>query len=144
MRNRVGNLTSNSIRKMMSTWTQRNRMSRTRREPADSSLTYLRVIETVTEAGITQAELAQAVGAGPRSVQNWVNGQNMPRGRSAERLLDLKTIVEILRDSYTEEGIRIWLHSRNRNLDLKRPIDLLTQGAIDEVLQEARWVAGGM
>jgi hypothetical protein len=119
-------------------------MTRIRSQQPDPSLTFLKVIEEVTDAGITQAELGQAVGAGPRSVQNWVSGQNTPRGKTAERLLDLRTIVEILRDSYTEEGIKIWLHSRNRNLDLRRPIDLLTQGQMDEVLEEARWVAGGM
>lgn len=109
-----------------------------------SSPTYLAVIEEVTDSGITQAELGRAVGAGARSVQNWINGQNSPRGRTAERLLDLRTIVALLKDSYTDEGIKIWLHSRNRNLDLARPIDLLTEGQIDAVLDEAHWVAGGM
>lgn len=115
-----------------------------RRADSASSLTYLAVIEEVTDSGITQAELGRAVGAGARSVQNWITGQNSPRGRTAERLLDLRTIVGLLRDSYTDEGIKIWLHSRNRNLDLARPIDLLTEGQMDAVLDEARWVAGGM
>ena len=108
------------------------------------SLTYMRVIDDVTRSGITQAELAKAVGAGPRSVQNWASGQNSPRGKSVTRLLDLHAIVSILHDSYTDEGIGIWLHSRNRNLDMQRPVDLLVEGRIDEVLDEARWVAGGM
>lgn len=108
------------------------------------SLTYMRVIEEVTRSGITQTELAHAVGASPRSVQNWASGQNTPRGKSMEKLLDLRALVDLLHDSYTEEGIGIWLHSRNRNLDLQRPIDLLVEGRIDEVLDEARWVAGGM
>lgn len=114
------------------------------RGKASGSLSYLRVIAEVTRSGITQAELGKAVGAAPRSVQNWASGENSPRGRKAERLLDVKTIVELLGDSYTEEGIEIWLHSRNRNLDMARPIDLLTEGRIDEVLEQARWVAGGM
>ena len=111
---------------------------------AEASLSYLSVIEEVTGSGITQGELGQAVGAGLRSVQNWASGQNQPRGRTATKLLDLRTIVALLRDSYTDEGIEIWLRSRNRNLDLQRPIDLLTQGRLDEVLEEARWVTGGM
>ena len=109
-----------------------------------ASVTYMRVVEKVTNSGITQAELAKAVGAGSRSVQNWASGQNAPRGRSAERLLDLHSIVDLLGDSYTPEGIDIWLHSRNRNLDMRRPIDLLTEGHFDRVLEEAKWVAGGM
>lgn len=111
---------------------------------AQGSLTYIRVIDEVTQTGITQAELGKVVGASVRSVQNWANGQNFPRGKSIVRLLDLHTIVRILADSYTDEGIDIWLHSRNRNMDMQRPIDLLVRGQIDEVLEEARWVAGGM
>ncbi|WP_032366064.1 transcriptional regulator [Rhodococcoides fascians] len=114
------------------------------RHESPASLTYIRVIEEVTRTGITQSELGKVVGAATRSVQNWANGQNMPRGKSVVRLLDLHTIVSILADSYTDEGIDIWLHARNRNLDMQRPIDLLTAGKIDEVLAEARWVAGGM
>jgi transcriptional regulator with XRE-family HTH domain len=104
----------------------------------------MRVVEKVTNSGITQSELAKAVGAGARSVQNWASGSNAPRGRSAEKLLDLHSIVDLLSDSYTPEGIDIWLHSRNRNLDMRRPIDLLVEGELEQVLDEAKWVAGGM
>lgn len=110
----------------------------------EQGLTYLRVVDQVTSSGITQAELGQAVGASVRTVQNWASGVNPPSGRNASRLLDVRSIIDQLRDSYNDEGIQIWLHSRNRNLDMRRPIDLLTEGRIDEVLDEARWVAGGM
>ena len=118
--------------------------SERRAAPPSGSLSFLRVIEEVTSSGITQLELGKAVGAAPRSVQNWATGDVEPRGAKVAKLLDVKTIVDLLRDSYTDEGIKIWLHSRNRNLDLERPIDLLTQGRIEEVLDEARWVAGSM
>ena len=116
----------------------------TKRTDEATSVTYMRVVEKVTNSGITQSELAKAVGIGARSVQNWASGQNAPRGRSADRLLDLHSIVDLLSDSYTPEGIDIWLHSRNRNLNMQRPIDLLTEGELDRVLEEAKWVAGGM
>jgi uncharacterized protein (DUF2384 family) len=109
-----------------------------------SSLSYLRVLEQVTSSGITQAELGKAVGAAVRTVQTWAAGDNHPKGIKAQRLLDVQTIVSLLHDAYTDEGIKIWLHSRNRNLDMSRPIDLLTEGRIDEVLEEAESVAGGM
>jgi transcriptional regulator with XRE-family HTH domain len=104
----------------------------------------MRVVNEVTRAGITQAELAKAVGSGARAVQNWASGQNTPRGEAVKRLLDVRTVIELLSDSYTDEGIDIWLHSRNRNLDMRRPIELITEGQIDRVLEEAKWVAGGM
>jgi transcriptional regulator with XRE-family HTH domain len=104
----------------------------------------MRVVDEVTRAGITQAELAKAVGAGPRAVQNWASGQNTPRGDTVKRLLDVRTIIELLSDSYSDEGIDIWLHARNRNLDMRRPIDLIIDGEVDTVIDEAKWVAGGM
>lgn len=123
----------------------RKKASRTpRRAPSTGSVTYMRVVEDVTRSGITQAELGKAVGAGARTVYNWANGHNAPRGKVAQRLLDIHTIVDLLSDSYTDEGIGIWLHSRNRNLDMRRPVDLLMEGEVDQVLEQAKWVAGGM
>lgn len=55
-----------------------------------------------------------------------------------------RTIIELLSDSYTDEGIDIWLRARNRNLNMRRPIDLIVEGQIDTVIDEAKWVAGGM
>jgi transcriptional regulator with XRE-family HTH domain len=118
---------------------------RRERHAADGgSTTYMSVVEDVTRAGITQAELARAVGAGIRTVQNWASGRNAPRGQAAKRLLDVRTAITMLGDSYTDEGVDIWLHSRNRNLDMQRPIDLIVDGEIDKVIDEAAWVAGGM
>jgi hypothetical protein len=48
----------------------------------------------------------------------------------------------ILKDAYTFPGVRIWLQSRNRNLDMQRPEDLIKSGQHDLVLAEARRVAG--
>jgi DNA-binding transcriptional regulator YiaG len=109
-----------------------------------ASITYMRVVEEVTKVGITQAELAKAVGSGARAVQNWASGHNTPRGEAVKRLLDVRTVVELLSDSYTDEGIDIWLRARNRNLEMRRPIDLIIEGDVDAVIEQAKWVAGGM
>jgi hypothetical protein len=111
---------------------------------SDNNLTYLRIVEQVTGSGITQEELGSAVGASLRSVQNWASGTAAPRGTSRERLLDVKYIVEELRAAYTDEGIEIWLHARNRNLGGQRPIDLLAEGDVDTVVEEAQRVSGAM
>jgi len=113
-------------------------------ETAPENLTYLRIVEQVTGSGITQKELGSAVGASLRSVQNWVSGEAAPRGGSRKRLLDVKYIVEELRAVYTDEGVDIWLHARNRNLGSQRPIDLLTAGDVDQVVEEAQRLSGAM
>lgn len=109
-----------------------------------SGVTYLRVVEDVTDAGLTQSELGRAVGASTRTVQNWAAGATIPAGLKARRLLDLQYIVRELRSAYTDEGVRIWLNARNRNLDRQRPIDLLIAGEFDVVLAEAERVAQAM
>jgi DNA-binding XRE family transcriptional regulator len=108
------------------------------------SLTYLRIVEEVTSAGMTQGELGQAVGANLRTIQGWASGQVKPSSSKALRLLDVHHIVAALRDVYTAEGIEIWLRSRNRDLGGQRPLDLLAEGRIDEVVQEVEHVTGGM
>lgn len=110
----------------------------------DGSMTYLRIIEEVNASGITRTELSKAVGAAERTVQTWAAGTSTPTGKRAQRLLDVQLIVRLLSDTYTREGIRIWLNSRNRNLGLRRPMDLLEEGDIDAVLEEANRISGGM
>lgn len=110
----------------------------------DNTLTYLRIVEEVTSSGITRSELGKAVGAAERTVQTWAAGTSAPTGVRAQRLLDVQLVIRLLSDTYTREGIRIWLNARNRNLDLRRPIDLLEDGEIDAVLEEASRISGGM
>ena len=50
-------------------------------------------------------------------------------------------VQQILKDTYTFPGVRIWLQSRNRNLDMQRPEDLIKSGQHEVVLAEARRVA---
>jgi uncharacterized protein (DUF2384 family) len=112
--------------------------------PANRGLSFVRVLEDVTDAGITQAELGRAVGASLRTVQNWAAAATVPAGIKAQRLIDMQYIVRELRSVYTDEGVRIWLNSRNYNLDRRRPIDLLTEGKVEQVLDEAERVAQAM
>ena len=44
---------------------------------------------------------------------------------------------------YTREGAEIWLHGRKRSLGGRRPIDLLADGAYDEVLDAIERLAVG-
>ncbi|HEX8305898.1 MAG TPA: hypothetical protein VF612_13545 [Jatrophihabitans sp.] len=120
------------------------RPARTQAAQAPDALTYLRIVDDITRSGITQTELSHAVGASLRTVQNWAAGNGIPAGAKVRRLLDVQYIVRELREVYTEEGVQIWLHARNRNLGSQRPIELLATGQYDEVLAEAERVAGAM
>lgn len=108
-----------------------------------SNLSFMRLVDDVVPA-ITQSELAIAVGASERTVQNWTSGKTRPRGETVDRVLDVIHLVTELREVYTDEGIQIWLRSRNRNLGQRRPIELLAEGQVEEVLEEVQRVVGGM
>jgi transcriptional regulator with XRE-family HTH domain len=108
------------------------------------SPTFKLIVQTLTSSGITQAQLAEAVGASTRTIQNWASGQAAPKGGKIRRLLDLRYLVELLQTAYTDEGVQIWLHSRNRNLGAERPIDLILADRLDEVVEEAERLAGAM
>lgn len=122
----------------------RTRKGQGRVTDTSGTTTYLRILEEVADSGITRTELSKAVGAAERTVQTWAAGTSKPTGVRAQRLLDVQLIVRFLSDTYTREGIRIWLNSRNRNLGLERPINLLENGEIDAVLEEANRISGGM
>lgn len=113
------------------------------REHKQTPASFVAVMQEVNASGLTQPELARAVGASVRSIQGWAAGTAQPSGTRATRLLDVKIIVERLGDVYTSEGIRIWLHSRNTDLGMQRPIDLLERGEIDTVLDEVDSLVGG-
>ncbi len=110
---------------------------------APQNVSYMRIVDDVTNSVFTQTELAQAVGATPRTVQNWTRGI-VPRGKVAVRLLDVQHVVGELRDVYNDEAIQIWLRSRNRNLGGQRPIDLLSAERVDEVIAEVQNIVRGM
>lgn len=46
-------------------------------------------------------------------------------------------IIAMLEEHFTPEGVAVWLNSRNRNLGLRRPIDLVNEGNGDRVRFEA-------
>lgn len=106
---------------------------------------YARIVEEVRDSGLSTGDLARIVGVAERQVRNWTSGGNAPSGGNRDRLLELHYVTRMLRDVYTREGAEIWLHGRKRSLDGRRPVNLLADGAYDEVLDAIeRLHAGAM
>jgi len=95
---------------------------------------YARIVEDLRETALTTAEVAAITGVRERQVQHWAAGSHRPQGAKRDRLLELAYVIDRLRDVYKPEGIDIWLHGRNRDLNGERPIDLLEQGEFATVL----------
>ncbi len=109
----------------------------------EKSAAYARRIDDIRSVSLTIAEIAEISGVKERQVYHWINGEHPPRGRSKDRLLDLHYVVEQLKDVYRPEGVDIWLHGRNKNLNGKRPIDLLRAGDFEYALDEIERLKSG-
>src|ERR1700739_3284238 len=106
------------------------------------TLVYTRVVADARR-GLTVSEIGGVTGVSERAVQNWAAGKSKPEGQSRDRLLELKYVIEGLADVYEDEGIEIWLHSRQRSLGGQSPLELLRDGRFDEVLDAVDRLAGG-
>ncbi len=106
------------------------------------TLLYTRVVADARRA-LSTAEIGGITGVTERSVQNWAAGKSTPEGGARDRLLELKFVVEELSDVFDDEGIEIWLRSRQRTLDGKTPMDLMREGEFQKVLDAVERLAGG-
>ncbi|GAA1761603.1 DUF2384 domain-containing protein [Nocardioides hankookensis] len=104
-----------------------------------------RVIAKVREqAGLTTQEIAEIVGVGQRQVQNWAAGQGTPaNSQRLRQLLDLQYVLDLVAEVYDDEGGVMWLHARNRQLEGRRPLDLITDGETDRVIDLLDRLADG-
>jgi hypothetical protein len=96
---------------------------------------YADIVREVREAPLTVAEIAAIVGVNERQVHHWATGAHRPQNGARDALLGLRYVVKLLRDVYRPEGVEIWLHSPNAELDGRRPIDLLHGRDFAAVLQ---------
>jgi hypothetical protein len=106
------------------------------------TLLYTRVVADARRA-LSTAEIGGIARVTERSVQNWATGKSTPEGGARDRLLELKFVVEELSDVFEDEGIEIWLRSRQRALDGETPLDLMRKGEFQKVLDAVERLAGG-
>ena len=95
-----------------------------------------RLIAKVKERGnLSAAEIGEVVGVGTRQVQNWASGNGTPAStKRLRQLLDLEYVLDLVLEIFDDEGATLWLHSRNRQLDGERPLDLIAQNETDRVI----------
>jgi uncharacterized protein (DUF2384 family) len=81
----------------------------------------------------SDSELAQWLGVNRSQVTRYRRGQR-PQGETAWRLLGLDTVVQALRQFAEPAAIPDWLLGINAHLNDQRPIDLLRQGRLAQVI----------
>lgn len=90
--------------------------------------------------GLTQTELAHALGISLRTVQNWERAGVTGRPR---QLRDLEELWSILKESVKGPDIPAWLRSENESFGGDRPIDLLKEGKARDIIVEFRRLQSG-
>src|SRR5215472_1778457 len=90
--------------------------------------------------GLTQSEMALALGVSLRTVQNWEQAGARARGL---RLQDLEELRDTLEDVMSDSEIPVWLRSVNDTFGGRRPLDLLAQGKARDIIVEFRRLQAG-
>lgn len=88
-------------------------------------------------------DVARVVGATARSVTRWSEGAS-PRRANEERLLELKAVVDLLRQVLRNEPARLWIRSPNPELAYEKPLDLVQRGEYRRVIGAVLAMAEGV
>ena len=109
------------------------------------STAVARILDDLRDrGGLQNKDIANIVDVSPATVSRWSQGKATPELRTQTVMSDLRYVVERLRDFYTPDETRLWLHARHPLLNGERAIDLIFGNRTEEVLAAIeRMDAGG-
>jgi uncharacterized protein (DUF2384 family) len=84
-------------------------------------------------AALTDRDIARATGSGVSTVSAWLRRERAPRGRRAERLVELSAIAERLVAVLGAERVPVWLNKPIPALGHRKPLDVIADGGYEEV-----------
>jgi uncharacterized protein (DUF2384 family) len=84
-------------------------------------------------AALTDRDIARATGSGISTVSAWLRRERAPRGRRAERLVELSAIAERLVTVLGAERVPVWLNKPIPALGHRKPLDVLAEGGYEQV-----------
>jgi DNA-binding transcriptional regulator YiaG len=116
------------------------RHSRSSANKTSTSTSVARARQLRGHFGLTQTELAHALGVSLRTVQNWE--RNGIAG-SPRQLRDLEELWTILAESMKATDIPLWLRSESDAFAGARPIGLLKEGKARDIIVEFRRLQAG-
>jgi hypothetical protein len=86
------------------------------------------------DGGLQGKDIANIVAVSPATVSRWSNDRATPDLRVQTVIAELRYVVDRLRDFYTADETRLWLHAAHPMLKGARAIDLINTARTDEVL----------
>jgi len=98
--------------------------------PAEELIEY-----TYEFFGWPYKEIALMIGVSPRTLRRFRNQESIPSPEVRKKLVDLAFIADLIDDNWTkrEYGFE-WLYKRVHSLQDRRPIDLIRNGNLGEVV----------
>jgi hypothetical protein len=93
------------------------------------------ILERILDDGaLNTADLARITHSSRRAVAGWCAGEASPARDAEERLLEAKTVVDLIRTHLGREAARLWIRSPNPDLGFAKPIDVIGAGAYMRVI----------
>jgi transcriptional regulator with XRE-family HTH domain len=86
-------------------------------------------------ANIKKREVAELLSTTPETVSRWRTGRVDPQSAHRDLLLQLDWLVSELSELYDPPQANVWLFSPNKTLAGRRPVDLIKEKKIDDVLR---------
>jgi len=82
----------------------------------------------------SQNRIAELLGVDRSSVTRWIKGQDLPDSENEEKIIAIRYVLSRLTRIFQEEVAMSWLKGINAFLGNQRPIDLLRNGRVSEVI----------
>lgn len=104
------------------------------RRPAGPSPFHAVRLESARRAFPSDAKMAEALGVDRAQVKRWREGRTEPGSEHADRIVGLDIVVELLSGYLEPSSVPKWLMGINAHLADRRPIDLLREGSLSNVI----------
>lgn len=91
-------------------------------------------IERLKESFGNQSAVANVLGVDRASVTRWLHGKDSPDQENEERIAGVRYVMIRLSKIFKPQVAESWLKGINAHLGNQRPLDLLRNGRITEVI----------
>lgn len=93
---------------------------------------------------LSAQEVADIVGATPRSIRRWAAGEAVPQRPAKLRLLELVAVGNALTGVIRPEDTNLWIFTPTPLLDYEKPADLIARGEWRRVIAVIEGLADGV
>ncbi|WP_420626553.1 antitoxin Xre/MbcA/ParS toxin-binding domain-containing protein [Candidatus Poriferisodalis sp.] len=83
---------------------------------------------------VDTSDLALVSDSNPRSVARWRTEGTAPQREAEDRLLELRSVVDLACRVIQRDAVRLWLRAPNSELDYEKPLELIAKGEYKRVV----------